>query len=72
MQHTDAPGESGQGLAESEEKYRLISEVISDYTFSSKLNAQGKLEFLSKDRLCLCQGYSFASCRVFNHLLPIS
>jgi PAS domain S-box-containing protein len=35
--------ESGQGLAESEERYRLISEVISDYTFSSKLNAEGKL-----------------------------
>jgi PAS domain S-box-containing protein len=43
MRHTDAPGESGQGLAESEEKYRLISEVISDYTFSSALNSEGKL-----------------------------
>jgi len=35
--------EAGQGLAESEERYRLISEVISDYTFSTKLNAEGKL-----------------------------
>ncbi len=43
MQDTDGPRESGQGLAESEEKYRLISEVISDYTFSTKLNAEGKL-----------------------------
>jgi PAS domain S-box-containing protein len=43
MQDADGRHESGQGLAESEEKYRLISEVISDYTFSSKLNAEGKL-----------------------------
>jgi PAS domain S-box-containing protein len=43
MQGADGRLESGQGLAESEERYRLISEVISDYTFSSKLNAEGKL-----------------------------
>jgi chemotaxis family two-component system sensor kinase Cph1 len=43
MQDADGRHESGQGLAESEEKYRLISEVISDYTFSSKLNSEGKL-----------------------------
>jgi PAS domain S-box-containing protein len=35
--------DSRPGLAESEEKYRLISEVISDYTFSSALNSEGKL-----------------------------
>ena len=43
MQDRDGRLESGQGLAESEEKYRLISEVISDYTFSTKLNAEGRL-----------------------------
>ena len=43
MQDADGRHEPGQGLAESEERYRLISEVISDYTFSSKLNAEGKL-----------------------------
>jgi len=43
MQDTDGRLESGHGLAESEERYRLISEVISDYTFSTKLNADGTL-----------------------------
>jgi chemotaxis family two-component system sensor kinase Cph1 len=43
MQDSDDRLDSGQGLAESEEKYRLISEVISDYTFSTKLNAEGRL-----------------------------
>ena len=32
-----------QALAASEQRYRLISEVISDYTFSSKLDANGRL-----------------------------
>ena len=32
-----------QALAASEQRYRLISEVISDYTFSSKLDADGRL-----------------------------
>ena len=39
----DEANDSRPGLAESEEKYRLISEVISDYTFSSALNSEGKL-----------------------------
>jgi PAS domain S-box-containing protein len=39
----DDANHSRPGLAESEEKYRLISEVISDYTFSSALNSEGKL-----------------------------
>jgi PAS domain S-box-containing protein len=39
----DEPSDTTPGLAESEEKYRLISEVMSDYTFSTKLNAEGKL-----------------------------
>jgi len=39
----DEASDSRPGLAESEEKYRLISEVISDYTFSSALNSEGKL-----------------------------
>lgn len=43
MQGGDGRHESGQGLAESEERYRLISEVISDYTFSTKLNSEGRL-----------------------------
>jgi len=43
MQDTDGRHESGQGLAESEERYRLISEVISDYTFSTRINADGTL-----------------------------
>ena len=43
MQDADGRLESGQGLAEREEKYRLISEVMSDYTFSTKLNAEGRL-----------------------------
>ncbi|HSD65535.1 MAG TPA: ATP-binding protein [Vicinamibacteria bacterium] len=33
----------GRALAESEERYRLISEVISDYTFSTKLDGEGRL-----------------------------
>ncbi len=39
----DEANDTTPGLAESEEKYRLISEVMSDYTFSTKLNAEGKL-----------------------------
>ena len=39
----DEPSDTTPGLAESEERYRLISEVMSDYTFSTKLNAEGKL-----------------------------
>jgi PAS domain S-box-containing protein len=39
----DTDGEAGAALAASEERYRLISEVISDYTFSSKLDGEGKL-----------------------------
>ncbi len=39
----DEATDSRQRLAESEEKYRLISEVISDYTFSTALDAEGKL-----------------------------
>jgi two-component system, chemotaxis family, sensor kinase Cph1 len=35
--------EAGHALAASEERYRLISEVISDYTFSSKLDSEGRL-----------------------------
>jgi PAS domain S-box-containing protein len=37
------PDDTTKRLVESEEKYRLISEVMSDYTFSTKLNAEGKL-----------------------------
>jgi two-component system, chemotaxis family, sensor kinase Cph1 len=36
-------GEAGRALAASEERYRLISEVISDYTFSTKLDSEGRL-----------------------------
>ena len=36
-------GEAGSALAASEERYRLISEVISDYTFSTKLDSEGRL-----------------------------
>jgi PAS domain S-box-containing protein len=43
MHEPDGRPEPRPGLAESEERYRLISEVISDYTFSTKLNAEGKL-----------------------------
>ena len=32
-----------QGLAESEERYRLISQIISDYTFSTRINPDGTL-----------------------------
>jgi chemotaxis family two-component system sensor kinase Cph1 len=35
--------DAGRALAESEERYRLISEVMSDYTFSTKLDTEGKL-----------------------------
>ncbi len=44
MQDEGGHGEAGQGLAESEERYRLISEVISDYTFSTRLDARGELD----------------------------
>jgi PAS domain S-box-containing protein len=43
MQDTEGPREADRGLAESEERYRLISEVISDYTFSTRINADGTL-----------------------------
>jgi PAS domain S-box-containing protein len=36
-------GEAERALAASEERYRLISEVISDYTFSTKLDSDGRL-----------------------------
>jgi hypothetical protein len=36
-------GEAGRALAASEERYRLISQVISDYTFSTKLDDDGNL-----------------------------
>jgi PAS domain S-box-containing protein len=36
-------GEAARALAASEERYRLISEVISDYTFSTKLDSEGRL-----------------------------
>jgi chemotaxis family two-component system sensor kinase Cph1 len=36
-------GEAERALASSEERYRLISEVISDYTFSTKLDSEGRL-----------------------------
>jgi PAS domain S-box-containing protein len=36
-------GDAGRALAASEERYRLISEVISDYTFSTKLDGEGRL-----------------------------
>jgi chemotaxis family two-component system sensor kinase Cph1 len=36
-------GDAGRALAASEERYRLISEVISDYTFSTKLDSEGRL-----------------------------
>jgi len=38
----DTDGEA-RALAASEERYRLISEVISDYTFSTKLEPDGRL-----------------------------
>jgi PAS domain S-box-containing protein len=43
MQDAEQKLESERRLAESEERYRLISEVISDYTFSTALNADGEL-----------------------------
>jgi chemotaxis family two-component system sensor kinase Cph1 len=39
----DSDGDTARALAESERRYRLISEVISDYTFSTKLGPDGKL-----------------------------
>ena len=43
MQDESVPQLVGQGLAESEERYRLISQIISDYTFSTRLNPDGTL-----------------------------
>jgi PAS domain S-box-containing protein len=39
----DTDDEAGPALAASEDRYRLISEVMSDYTFSTKLDGEGKL-----------------------------
>ena len=43
MQDEGGSQHGSQGLAESEERYRLISQIISDYTFSTRLNADGTL-----------------------------
>jgi len=43
MSDPEDRGEAGRTLAASEERYRLISEVISDYTFSTKLDSEGRL-----------------------------
>jgi PAS domain S-box-containing protein len=43
MSDPEERGEAGHALAASEERYRLISEVISDYTFSSALDSNGRL-----------------------------
>jgi PAS domain S-box-containing protein len=43
MQDEGGSQHGPQGLAESEERYRLISQIISDYTFSTRLNADGTL-----------------------------
>ena len=43
MQDEGRPQLAGQGLAESEERYRLISQIVSDYTFSTRLNPDGTL-----------------------------
>jgi PAS domain S-box-containing protein len=43
MRNTSEPRDAEKTLAASEEHYRLISEVMSDYTFSTKLDAEGKL-----------------------------
>ncbi len=39
----DTDGGAGPAQAASEDRYRLISEVMSDYTFSTKLDGEGKL-----------------------------
>ena len=39
----DTDGEAEPAPAASEDRYRLISEVMSDYTFSTKLDWEGKL-----------------------------
>jgi len=43
MQDEGGPKLGWQGLAESEERYRLISQIISDYTFSTRINPDGSL-----------------------------
>ena len=43
MQDEGGPQPGWQGLAESEERYRLISQIISDYTFSTRINPDGTL-----------------------------
>jgi two-component system, chemotaxis family, sensor kinase Cph1 len=43
MRDHDGGREAGRALAASEERYRLISEVISDYTFSTRLAGEGRL-----------------------------
>jgi two-component system, chemotaxis family, sensor kinase Cph1 len=43
MQNEGGSQHGSQGLAESEERYRLISQIISDYTFSTRLNPDGTL-----------------------------
>jgi two-component system, chemotaxis family, sensor kinase Cph1 len=43
MQDEGGSQHGSQGLAESEERYRLISQIISDYTFSTRLNPDGTL-----------------------------
>ncbi len=45
-QALNALNKAQQSLFESEARYRLISTVTSDYTYSSRLNAQGELEHL--------------------------
>ena len=42
MQDEGGSQHGPQGLAESEERYRLISQIISDYTFSTRLNARNR------------------------------
>jgi PAS domain S-box-containing protein len=39
----DSDAHPSGALAQSEERYRLISEVMSDYTFSTKLDEEGRL-----------------------------
>jgi PAS domain S-box-containing protein len=43
MQDEGGSQHGPQGLAESEERYRLISQIVSDYTFSTRLNPDGSL-----------------------------
>jgi two-component system, chemotaxis family, sensor kinase Cph1 len=43
MQDEGGSQHGSQGLAESEERYRLISQIISDYTFSTRVNPDGSL-----------------------------